>query len=189
MIFGLKFGGKFNSMNDDIKLADYDIYKNKKLINYSTIYNIDPNHFNSFFRPIIKFLRVILIKIFFYGQFWVRDEYNEIKISNGKQNLSLSGKNLNSKKENVNTIKNFKKIGFKILKILKLKYAYGFHYHCLQIKYQNKLFSLNKFLNKIKMSKNVYCFDSSVINKIGLKPPTKTYLATANYLVKKRFNK
>ena len=54
MIFGLKFGGKFNSMNDDVKLADYDIYKNKKLINYSTIYNIDPNHFNSFFRPIIK---------------------------------------------------------------------------------------------------------------------------------------
>ena len=67
-------------MNDDVKLADYDIYKNKKLINYSTIYNIDPNHFNSFFRPIIKFLRVVLIKIFFYGQFWVMDEYNEIKI-------------------------------------------------------------------------------------------------------------
>ena len=42
---------------------------------------------------------------------------------------------------------------------------------------------------KIKMNKNVYCFDSSVINKIGLKPPTKTFLATANYLVKKRFNK
>ena len=189
MIFGLKLGAKSNIVNNNFKLMDFDIFKNKKLINYSTIYGINPNHFNKFFRPFIIFFEKVLRKFFFYGQFWVSGEYNEIKINNYKKKISLSAVNINPNKYGINYIKNLNKIGLKILKILNLKYAYGFHYHCLKVNYKGKLFTLNDFINKMKLKNNIYCFDSSIINKIGLKPPTKTYLATANYLIKTKFNK
>ena len=189
MIFGIKLGTKSNIINNNFKLMDFDIFKNKKLINYSTIYGITPNHFNKFFKPFVIFFEKILQKFFFYGQFWVSGEYNVIKINNYKKKISLSAANINSNKYGINYIKNLNKIGLKILKILNLKYVYGFHYHCLKVNYQGKLFTLNNFINKMKLKNNIYCFDSSIINKIGLKPPTKTYLATANYLIKTIFNK
>lgn len=189
MIFGIKLGTKSNIINNNFKLMDFDIFKNKKLINYSTIYGITPNHFNKFFRPFVIFFEKILQKFFFYGQFWVSGEYNVIKINNYKKKISLSAANINSNKYSINYIKNLNKIGLKILKILNLKYAYGFHYHCLKVNYQGKLFTLNNFINKMKLKNDIYCFDSSIIDKIGLKPPTKTYLATANYLIKTKFNK
>lgn len=86
-------------------------------------------------------------------------------------------------------IKKLNEIGLKVFKILKLKFAYGFHYHCIKVNYKGKLFSFDQFINKLKLKNNVYCFDLSVIEKISLKPPTKTYLATANYLLNKKLKK
>lgn len=189
MIFGLNIGKKKYLNNKRDKLLDFDIIKNNKLLAYTTVYNIDPNHFNKFLRPIISFFRNILRIFFFYGQFWISDEYNEIKLIKSNSKLYLSAQTINTKKNHVNIIKKLNKIGFRIFKILKLKYAYGFHYHCLKVNYKGKLFSVDQFLKKLKLKDNVYCFDSSVIEKIALKPPTKTYLATANYLLNKKLIK
>ena len=160
-------------------------FKSGKLNTYSTIYNIDPNHFNAFFRPIVKFFRSFLTKFFFYGQFWVKGEFNEIKINRDKDEIFLTGKNKNSNSERINLINSLDKIGLKVFKILKLKFAYGFHYHSLRVNYKGKNETINNFLKNMKLNKEVLCFDSSIIKKISLKPPTKTFLATANYLVKK----
>ena len=50
---------KYMSKTSD-NLMDFDIIKKDKLLAYSTIYNIDPHHFNSFFRPIVRIFRKIL---------------------------------------------------------------------------------------------------------------------------------
>ena len=142
----------------------------------------------SFFKPIINLVKNILDKIFFYGIFWVNGEYNQITISLKNDKIKLSGNKINYIKDKADMINNLNKINLKVLKVWNLKYAYGFHYHNLQVNYKNKFISLSTFLNKMKLKKNVYCFDSSVIEKIGNKPPTKTYLATANYLVEKIIN-
>ena len=188
LIVGLKWYAKENLISKNRKLFDTEISKKKKPIIYSTIFSFNPKHFNSFFRPIIKFAKNILDKIFFYGIFWVNDEYNEITITLKNDKIKLSGNKINFIKDKVDVINNLNKINLKVLKVWNLKFAYGFHYHNLQVKYKNKFISLNAFLNKIKLKKNVHCFDSSVIDKIGNKPPTKTYLATADYLVQKIIN-
>lgn len=189
MIFGINFGKKKYLNNKNDKLMDFDIMQNNKLLAYTTIYNIDPNHFNKFFRPIVSFFRNFLRMFFFYGQFWVSDEYNEIKLTRSNLSFTLTAQTINPKKNDITIIRKLSQIGFKVFKILKLKFAYGFHYHCLKINYKGKLFSFDQFTNKLKLKNNVYCFDSSVIEKIALKPPTKTYLATANYLLDKKFKK
>jgi hypothetical protein len=189
MIFGLKFGKKKYLLKKNAKLMDFDVMKNDELLGYSTIYNIDPNHFNNIFKPIVRFFRPILQKIFFYGQFWVSKEYNEIKLTNKNNKISLTAKALGSNKKKNEAIKELDKIGFKVLKTLNLKFAYGFHYHCLKVCYNGKLFLLNDFINKMNLKNRVFCFDSSIIEKISLKPPTKTYLATTNFLVEKIFQK
>lgn len=188
MIFGLKMKKKEKLNNVKENVVDLDIIKNGNLVNFCIIYKVNPLHFNSFFRVVVIFFRNFLNKFFFYGQYWVTDEYNEIKINNiGKNNLLAVTKNLNN--SNIKVVKNLQKIGLMVIKVLKLKFAYGFHYHCLKINYAGKLFSLNQFIDNQKLKNNVYCVDSSIIEKIGLKPPTKTYLATANFLLKKFKNK
>ena len=122
---------------------------------------------------------------FFYGQFWVSNEYNEIKIKKNGSDFVISAETINPSKNDVSIIKELGHIGFKVIKILKLKFAYGFHYHCLKINHEGKIHSINNFVKKMKLNNNVFCIDSSVIEKIGLKPPTKTYLATAEFLLKK----
>ena len=184
MIFGFRFKKNNNLSNGNENLVDLDIYKNNNLVNFCIIYNVNPYHFSNFFKKIIFFFKDILTKYFFYGQFWINGEYNEIKIKNDKK-LILSAKTKNNHNYNIRSIQNLNKIGLKVFKILNLRFAFGFHYHCLKVKYNGKLFSINQFINHRKLKNNVYCFDSSVIEKIGLKPPTKTYLATANYLTKK----
>ena len=186
VILGLNIGKKKYLKNINDKILDFDIFKKNKLLAYTTIYNIDPDHFNSLFKPIIKIFRSFLKMIFFYGQYWVANEYNQIKLSKKNGKIILSGKTFKTKKNDTNIIKKLSNIGFKVIKIIKLKFAYGFHYHCLMVNYKNKLYSLNNFIKKLKLQNNIYCFDSSIIDKIGLKPPTKTYLATANYLVRKK---
>jgi hypothetical protein len=188
LIFGLKWYSKKNLILKNRKLFDTEISEKKKTIIYGTIFSFNPKHFNSFFKPMINFVKNILDKIFFYGIFWVNGEYNQITISSKNDKIKLSGNKINFIKDKVDMISNLNNINLKVLKVWNLKYAYGFHYHNLQVNYKNKFISLNTFLNKMKLKKNVYCFDSSVINKIGNKPPTKTYLATANYLVEKIIN-
>ena len=185
MIFGIKTNKKNYLIKENDKMLDFDIFKSGKLNTYSTIYNIDPNHFNAFFKPIVKFFRSFLTKFFFYGQFWVKGEFNEIKINRDKNEIFLTGKNKNSNSQRINLINSLDKIGLKVFKILKLKFAYGFHYHSLRVNYKGKNETINNFLKNMKLNKEVLCFDSSIIKKISLKPPTKTFLATANYLVKK----
>ena len=97
MIFGLNFGKKKYLINKQDKLVNFDIIQNNKLLAYTTIYNIDPNHFNKFFRPIISFFRNFLRMFFFYGQFWVSDEYNEIKLTRSNSNLTLTAQTINPK--------------------------------------------------------------------------------------------
>ena len=189
MIFGLNLGKKKYMSKTSDNLMDFDIIKKDKLLAYSTIYNIDPYHFNSFLRPIVRIFRKILRIFFFYGQYWVSKEYNQIKIKKINKKLVLTGETINPEKNDSAIIKVLENIGFKIFKIMRLKFAYGFHYHCLEINFKGQIFSFQKFLKKMKLTNNVFCFDSSMIEKIGLKPPTKTYLATANYLLKKHFKK
>ncbi len=188
LIFGLKCNAKKNLILKNRKLFDTEISERKKTIIYGTIFSFNPKHFNLFFKPIINLVKNILDKIFFYGIFWVNGEYNQITISLKNDKIKLSGNKINYIKDKADMINNLNKINLKVLKVWNLKYAYGFHYHNLQVNYKNKFISLSTFLNKMKLKKNVYCFDSSVIDKIGNKPPTKTYLATANYLVEKIIN-
>ena len=54
MIFGFSFGKKKYLTRKQDKLMDFDILQNNKLLAYTTIYNINPDHFNKFFRPIIS---------------------------------------------------------------------------------------------------------------------------------------
>ena len=183
MIFGLRIGKKLYHITKKTKLMDFGIFKNNKLLAYSTIYNIDPNHFNLYFRPFVKIFSSLLKKFFFYGQFWISDEYNEIKLKKDADKYYLSAKTINPKKNKISIIKKLDNIGFTILKTKNLNFGYGFHYHCLQINYKGKLFLFNEFINKLNLQNEVFCFDSSVIEKIFHKPPTKTYLATTNYLV------
>ena len=184
MIFGFRFKKNNNLTNCNENLVDLDIYKNNKLVNFCIIYNVNPYHFSNFFKKIIFFFKDVLTKYFFYGQFWINGEYNEIKIKKDKK-IILSGKTKNKQNYSIRIIKNLNKIGLKVVKILNLRFASGFHYHCLKVNYDGKVLSINQFINQRKLKNNVFCFDSSVIEKIGLKPPTKTYLATANYLTKK----
>ena len=188
LMLGFKLYAKKNLIKKNRKLFDTEISKQKKSIIYSTIFSFNPNHFNSFLKPIINLVKSILDKIFFYGIFWVNDEYNEISITLKNGQIKLSGNKINFIKDKVDVINSLNKINLKVLKVWNLKYAYGFHYHNLQVNYKNKFISLNTYLNKMKLKKNIHCFDSSVIDKIGNKPPTKTYLATANYLVQKIIN-
>ena len=188
LLLGLKWCAEKNLISKNRKLFDTEILERKKSIIYGTVFSFNPKHFNSFFKPIINFIKSIMDKIFFYGIFWVNDEYNEITITLKKDKIKLSGNKINFIKDKVDMINNLNKINLKVLKVWDLKYAYGFHYHNLQVNYKKKFISLNTFLNKMKLKKNVHCFDSSVIDKIGNKPPTKTYLATANYLVEKIMN-
>ncbi len=185
MIFGFNLGRKKYLHNKHDKVMDFDILKSNKLLAYSTIYNIDPNHFNFFLKPIVNFFRDFIRMFFFYGQFWVSNEYNEIKIKKNGSDFVISAETINPSKNDVSIIKELGHIGFKVIKILKLKFAYGFHYHCLKINHEGKIHSINNFVKKMKLNNNVFCLDSSVIEKIGLKPPTKTYLATAEFLLKK----
>ena len=189
IILGLIMGKKKYHHSKDTKLMDFDIIKNNRLAIYSTIYHVDPDHFNIYLKPFIKIFKKVLSKIFFYGQFWVSGEYNEIKLKKNNDIFHLSAKTINSQKNNVSIIKKLNNIGFKVLKIINLNFAYGFHYHCLQINYKGKLYLINEFISKVNLKNNVFCFDSSVIDKIFLKPPTKTYLATTNYLVEKFIKK
>ncbi|WP_440675412.1 hypothetical protein [Candidatus Pelagibacter sp. HIMB1593] len=184
MIFGFRFKKSNNLSSNNKNLVDLDIKKKNKLVNFCIIYDVNPYHFSNLLKKIIFFFKDILGKYFFYGQFWINGEYNEIKIKNDKK-IILSATTKNKYNYDTRSVKNLNKIGLKVFKILNLKFAFGFHYHCLKIKFNGKLFSINQFLNNRKLNKNVYCFDSSVIEKIGLKPPTKTYLATANHLIKK----
>tara|TARA_B100002019_G_scaffold292331_1_gene315099 strand:+ start:1432 stop:2670 length:1239 start_codon:yes stop_codon:yes gene_type:complete len=188
LIFGLKWYTKKNLILKNRKLFDTEISERKKTIIYGTIFSFNPEHFNSFFKPVINLVKNILDKIFFYGIFWVNGEYNQITISLKNDKIKLSGNKINFIKDKLDMISNLIKINLKVLKVWNLRYAYGFHYHNLQVNYKNKFISLNTFLKKMKLKKNIYCFDSSVIDKIGNKPPTKTYLATANYLVEKIIN-
>lgn len=185
LIFGIKTGEAKNIIQYKNKLSDVDILKNNKSIVYSTIFSFDPKHFNFILKPIINFFKNILTRFFYYGIFWTADEYNEIMLTLKNKKILLSGKNLNFKKNKVNTIKKLSNIGLKVLKIWNLKFAYGFHYHSLRVNFKGKLLSLNDFFSKIQLKNNIYCFDSSIINKISNKPPTKTYLATSNYLIEK----
>tara|TARA_B110000977_G_scaffold201273_1_gene295095 strand:- start:907 stop:2154 length:1248 start_codon:yes stop_codon:yes gene_type:complete len=184
VLIGFRIKNFFIKNDNNNQVLDFEIVKNNKILNYLTIYNLNFNHFKKFYRPLLSFFKNIINKFFYYGQFWVVDEYNEIKIINN-ETIQVNGKNKIKNKKNIYLINNIKKIGLNIIKILSLKKAYGFHYHCLEVNYGGQLLSLNKFLNKMRMSKNIYCFDSSVISKIGIKPPTKTYIAVANYLAEK----
>lgn len=184
MIFGFKFNTK-NSLNSgNENLIDLDIFRNKKLKSFCIIYDVNPSHFNIFFKKLIYFFKKTLTKFFFYGQFWVKNEFNEIKLKNGSS-IKLFAKTKNSNNSNIKIIKKINTIGLKVIAIINLRFAFGFHYHCLKVNYKGKLLSFNQFINKKKLSNNLYCFDSSVIDQIGLKPPTKTYLATANHLLEK----
>lgn len=184
MIFGFKFNTK-NSLNSgNENLIDLDIFRNKKLKSFCIIYDVNPSHFNIFFKKLIYFFKKTLTKFFFYGQFWVNNEFNEIKLKNGSS-IKLFAKTKNFNNSNIKIIKKINTIGLKVIAIINLRFAFGFHYHCLKVNYKGKLLTFNQFINKKKLSNNLYCFDSSVIDKIGLKPPTKTYLATANHLLEK----
>ena len=185
LIFGLRTNKVKEIISKNYKLIDVDIRKNNKSIVYSTIFNFNPSHFNKFLQPIINLCKSFLSKLFYYGIFWVSNEYNEIKISFNNGKISISGKNMNSNLNKVNTIKNLDEVNLRVLKIWNLKFAYGFHYHNLKLNFKGKYLSLNQFIKKMKLNKNIYCFDSSIIDKIANKPPTKTYLATANYLIEK----
>ena len=188
LLFGIKTE-KNSVISDKKKLSDVEIMKNNKSILYSTIYNFNPDHFNFFFKPFINTFKNILTRFFYYGLFWTADEYNEISLTLYNNKIFLSGKNINFKKERVNMIKQMSNIGLKVLKIWNLKFAYGFHYHGVRINFKGKLLTLNDFLNKMELKNNIHFFDSSVINKISNKPPTKTYLAASNYLIQKFINK
>lgn len=191
VILGIIRNKKKYLQNKKAKLFDLEINKNDKKIGFSIIYNIDPNHFNKFLKPIITLFRDILKKFFFYGQLWIADEYNEIKLINNKDNIHSYGKTISLKKKKDNLIQILNMIGLKTLACFKLNYGFGYHYHCLRINFKGKIFSLNDFLKELKLNNNIFCFDSSIIEKIDIKPPTKTYLATTNYLVEKflkRFN-
>ena len=189
LIFGLITGKKKYHLSNDDKLMDFDIIKNNKSLIYSTIYKVDPNHFNVYLKPFIMLFKGILAKFFFYGLFWTSNEYNKISLTNNKDGISLSAKRIKARPSKINKIKILDKIGLKVLKIISLKFAYGFHYHSLRIGYKNELLLFDKFIDKMNLSNEVFCFDSSVIEKISLKPPTKTYLATSNYLVEKFLKK
>ena len=191
VILGIIRNEKKYLQNKKSKLFDLEINKNNKKIGFSIIYNIDPNHFNKFLKPIITLFRGILKKFFFYGQLWIADEYNEIKLINNKDTIHSYGKTISLKKKKDNLIQILNMIGLKTLACFKLNYGFGYHYHCLKINFKGKIFSLNDFLKELKLNNNIFCFDSSIIEKIDIKPPTKTYLATTNYLVEKflkRFN-
>lgn len=185
LIFGIKTKEAKTIIPYKNRLSDVDILKGNKSIVYSTIFNFDPKHFNFVLKPIINLFKNILTKFFYYGIFWTSNEYNEITLTLNNQKIFLSGKNINSKKNKVNTIKKLSDIGLKVLKIWNLKFAYGFHYHSLSVKFKGKLLSLNEFFSQNQLKNNIYCLDSSIIDKISNKPPTKTYLATSNYLIQK----
>lgn len=182
LIFGIKTS-KSNNINLREDLSDFEILNYNKSIIYGTIFKFNPEHFNLFMRPLIKVFKKILSKFFFYGIYWTTGEYNKIKLSLKKQKIYLSGKTFNIKKDKTKTINNLSEMGYRILKVWTLNFAYGFHYHSLMINFKGKNLSINNFLTKVGYAKNIQCFDSSVINKISNKPPTKTYLAVANYLI------
>mgnify|MGYP001167880151 CR=1 FL=1 len=189
LFFGLDFKKKkiFNSKKTEV--TNFHIKKNKKLFAFCIFYKINPYHFNKHLRSIIKISKYFFSKFLFYGQIWFKDEYNEIKINQSNNIFFLSANNFNKNKFYNNFKEDFNKIKIKILKIVNLNFGYGYHYHCLKINLSNKIYPINKFIKKLKLQNEIFCFDSSIIDKIDLKPPTKTFMATSKFLVKNFLNK
>ena len=156
---------------------------------FCIFYKINPYHFNKYVRSIIKISKYFFSKFLFYGQIWFKDEYNEIKINRTNNNFYLSANNFNKNKYYKSFKEDFNRMKIKILKIVNLNFGYGYHYHCLKINLSNKIYSINEFIKKLKLQNEIFCFDSSIIDKIDLKPPTKTFMVTSKFLVKKFLNK
>ena len=101
-------------------------------------------HILIFFKKLIYFLKKLLLSFFLWtvlGQ----NEFNEIKLKNGSKLNCLQKQNFNN--SNINIIKKINSIGLKVITIINLRFAFGFHYHCLKISIR-KLLTVNQFINK-----------------------------------------
>lgn len=154
-------------------LSFYNMSKIKLSFFIFYFFNIKINFFNHF--------KCSSLNFFSFIQLWASETNVEFLI-----NKSHGFKIIANKKNR--SIKNFKKklIKDKIfpLRIMKTKPGHGFHYHNLLVHKKNNKINIQKYL-KFKFKKNIFCIDSSIIEKINPGPFTITQMAISYNIMKK----
>ena len=117
---------------------------------------------------------------------WTEQCANELEIIFDTNSVKINRQGFNENYELSNFIKFLRYNN--IIKFAKSRTipGYGYHYHNLNIKIDDKYYSVYNFL-KQKTDNRVLCIDASIMSKCGPRPPTLTMMAIASNKIKKEF--